>query len=76
MIRIIALGPGDPESVPALALEAIHGSSGPFVAPDLDPAVGTLLGIAHTRLPDDPAAIADGSVVVAPDPVAHAVAQA
>lgn len=76
MIRIIALGPGDPESVPALALEAIHGSTGPFVAPDLDPAVGTLLGIAHTRLPDDPAAVPDGSVVVAPDPVAHAVAQA
>jgi len=76
VIRIIALGPGDPESVPALALEAIHGSTGPFVAPDLDPAVGTLLGIAHTRLPDDPAAVPDGSVVVAPDPVAHAVAQA
>jgi len=76
VIRIIALGPGDPESVPALALEAIHGSTGPFVAPDLDPAVGTLLGIAHTRLPDDPTGIADGSVVVAPDPIAHAVAQA
>jgi MazG family protein len=75
VIRIIALGPGDPESVPALALEAIHGSTGPFVAPDLDPAVGTLLGIAHTRLPDDLTGIADGSVVVAPDPIAHAVAQ-
>jgi len=76
VIRIIALGPGDPESVPALALEAIHGSDGPFVAPELDPAVGTLLGITHTRLPDDLATIPDGCVVVAPDPVAHAVAQA
>jgi ATP diphosphatase len=76
VIRIIALGPGDPESVPALALEAIHGSDGPFVAPDLDPAVGTLLGIAHTRLPDDLGAIPEGCVVVAPDPIAHAVAQA
>lgn len=76
MIRVIALGPGDPESVPALALDAIHGSTGPFMAPDLDPAVGTLLGIAHDRLPADLGAVPDGTVVVAPDPVAHAVAQA
>ena len=76
MIRVIALGPGGPESVPALALDAIRRSDGPFMAPPLDPAVGTLLGIAHQPLPDDPAQVPDGVVVVAPDPIAHAVAQA
>ena len=52
------------------ALDAIRQSDGPFMAPPLDPAVGTLLGIAHQPLPDDPAQAHEASLrcdeIVAP----------
>jgi len=72
MIRIVALGPGDPDAVPAVALAAIDEADPALVfAPPLDPALGEALGAHPAPVPDDPP---DGAVVVAPDAEAHALA--
>lgn len=75
MTRIIALGPGDPDAVPAVALEAIRAADPATVlAPPLDPALVDALGITPALLIDGP--LPDGALVVAPDPDAHALAVA
>ena len=43
MIRVVALGPGAPESVPASALEAVAAAAR-LLAPPLDPALREALG--------------------------------
>jgi MazG family protein len=74
VIRIIALGPGDPDAVPAVALESIRSADpAQVVAPPLDPALAAVLGVSPSALPDP---LPDGAVVVAPDPMAHALAVA
>lgn len=77
VIRIIALGPGDPDSVPAAALEAIRGAGpGTIIAPPLASGLARALGVDPRPMPDDVVALPDGSLVVAPDPEAHAIAVA
>jgi len=72
VIRVIGLGPGAPDAVPATALAAIDDAPpGAVVAPPLDPALLQVLGVAPGPLP---APLPDGAVVVAPDPQAHAIA--
>lgn len=74
MIRVIGLGPGDPDAVPATALAAIDDADPAcIVAPPLDPALAQAIGGHPGPLPDP---VPDGAVVVAPDPEAHAIAQA
>lgn len=72
MIRIVALGPGAPDAVPAAALAAIDSAPpGVIVAPPLEDALREALGVAPGPLPDP---VPDGAVVVAPDAEAHAIA--
>jgi MazG family protein len=74
MIRIVALGPGDPDAVPAVALEAIRAADPmQVVAPPLAAALIHALGMSPAELPEP---LPDGAVVVAPDPEAHALAVA
>ncbi len=73
MIRVIGLGPGAPDAVPATALAAIDEADPSLVvAPPLHPDLRQAIGVHPAPLPDD---IPDGAVVVAPDPEAHAIAQ-
>ena len=73
MIRIVALGPGDPDAVPAAALAAIDAAPpGAIVAPPLDDALREAIDIAPAPLT---VPVADGAVVVAPDAEAHAIAR-
>ena len=72
-IRVIGLGPGAPDAVPATALAAIHESNpAAIVAPPLSPDLTQAIGVHPGPLPDP---VPDGAVVVAPDPQAHAIAQ-
>ena len=54
MIRVIALGPGDPDSVPSVALDAIRILSGTVFSPPLDPAIEGLIGVVAAPLPRCP----------------------
>lgn len=74
MIRIIALGPGDPDAVPAAALAAIDmADPAVIVGPPLDDALREATGVAPGAMPDP---LPDGAVVVATDADAHALAAA
>ncbi|HWH14786.1 MAG TPA: nucleoside triphosphate pyrophosphohydrolase [Miltoncostaeaceae bacterium] len=74
MIRVVGLGPGDPDAVPAAALAALADAPDLF-APPLAPALVAVL-------PRPPAplgpleALPAGAVVAAPDPEAHRLARA
>ena len=72
-ITIVGLGPGDPASVPARALSAAASATRLF-APQLDDELLAVLGATPAPL-GDPAALPDGSVVVAPDAAADALAR-
>ena len=74
MVIVVGLGAGTPESVPAVALDAL--AAAPRVlAPPLDPALAAVLPVAPEPL-GDPAAAPDGAVIAAPDPEAHRIAAA
>ncbi|HTI34336.1 MAG TPA: nucleoside triphosphate pyrophosphohydrolase [Miltoncostaea sp.] len=74
MIRVVALGPGAPEAVPAAALDAVAGAT-PLLAPPLDPALAAVLGVAPGPLPALDA-VPDGATIAAPDAEAHRIAAA
>jgi len=74
VIRVVGLGPGDPDAVPAAALAALAGA--PLVlAPPLEPALAAVLPAPPAPLgPLD--ALPPDAVLVAPDPEAHRLARA
>jgi XTP/dITP diphosphohydrolase/tetrapyrrole methylase family protein/MazG family protein/ATP diphosphatase len=73
MIRVVALGPGAPEAVPALALAAV--AEAPRVlAPPLDPPLAAALPRAPEPL--DLAELPSEAVIAAPDAEAHRIARA
>ncbi|MGE0028128.1 MAG: nucleoside triphosphate pyrophosphohydrolase [Thermoleophilia bacterium] len=74
MIRVVALGPGAPEAVPASAINAVTGAA-PLLAPPLDPALAAALGADPAPLPALDA-VPDGATIVAPDAEAHRIALA
>lgn len=75
MIRIIALGPGDPDAVPASALAALDAVDPPtpIVGPPLADDLRECVGVAPAPMPDP---LPDDVVVVATDAEAHAIAVA
>jgi MazG family protein len=73
MIRVVGLGPGAPEAVPAAALAAIAGAER-VLAPPLEP--GLLAALPAAPGPLDLAAVPDGAVIAAPDAQAHLIARA
>jgi MazG family protein len=73
MIRVVGLGPGAPEAVPAAALAAIAGAER-VLAPPLEP--GLLAALPAAPGPLDLAAVPDGAVIAAPDAEAHLIARA
>jgi MazG family protein len=73
MIRVVGLGPGAPEAVPAAALAAIAGAER-VLAPPLEPGLLAALPVAPGPL--DLAAVPDGAVIAAPDAEAHLIARA
>ena len=71
-MRIVALGPGDPDAIPAAALAAIDAADPSMVmAPPLADDLRQAIGARPAPLTDPPP---DGAVVVAPDAEAHALA--
>ncbi|HET6691084.1 MAG TPA: MazG nucleotide pyrophosphohydrolase domain-containing protein, partial [Miltoncostaeaceae bacterium] len=74
MIRVVALGPGAPEAVPASAVNAVARAA-PLLAPPLDDALAEVLGADPDPLPALDA-VPDGAVIVAPDAEAHRIALA
>lgn len=74
MITVVGLGPGAPESVPAVALTAVSGATR-VLAPALDPGLRAALGVLPEPL-GDPAEAPEGAVIAAPDPEAHRIARA
>ncbi len=73
MIRVVGLGPGAPEAVPALALAAL--AEAPRVlAPALDPALAAVLPVPAEPL--DLAALPPDAAIAAPDAQAHRIARA
>jgi MazG family protein len=71
---VVGLGPGDRESVPAAALEALRAATSVFVA-DLDEALlPALAGIVHQPL-GTIAALPDGAAIAALDPEAYRLAR-
>ena len=73
MIRVVGLGPGAPEAVPAAALAAIAGAER-VLAPPLEP--GLLAALPAAPGPLDLSAVPDGAVIAAPDAQAHLIARA
>lgn|GEM_PF-184324 len=80
MTRIIALGPGDPDAVPAAALAAIDALAAlddahpaVIVGPPLGDALREAVGVTPAPMPNP---LPDGVVVVATDAEAHAIAMA
>jgi MazG family protein len=73
MIRVVGLGAGAPEAVPALAL-AVLAEAPRVLAPALDPALAALLPSAPEPL--DLGALPDEATIAAPDPEAHRIARA
>jgi MazG family protein len=74
MIRVVGLGSGAPEAVPALALAAL--AKAPRVlAPALDPALVAVLPTRPEPL-GDLAALPDDAAIAAPDAQAHRIARA
>lgn len=74
MITIIGLGPGDAESVPAAALQALA-IGGPILAPALDADLARLLPVPPAPLPEDLAALSADTWIAAPDAEAHRLAR-
>lgn len=76
MIRIVALGPGDPDAVPAVALAAVDEADPALVfAPPLDAALVKAIGVHPAPLPDPvPDDLPDDALLIAPDAEAHALA--
>lgn len=74
MIRVVGLGPGDPDAVPAVSLEALRAATS-VVAPPLDEGLSAVLGVSLDVF-DESADMPDGSVVAAPDAEAHRIALA
>ncbi len=73
MIRVVGLGPGAPEAVPALALAALA-EAPRVVAPALDPALAAVLPVQPEPL--DLAALPPDAAIAAPDAQAHRIARA
>ncbi|HSJ72717.1 MAG TPA: nucleoside triphosphate pyrophosphohydrolase [Miltoncostaeaceae bacterium] len=73
MTRVVGLGPGAPDAVPAAAL-AVLAEAPRVLAPPLDPALLAALPAAPEPL--DLAAVPEEAVVAAPDAQAHAIARA
>lgn len=74
MTRIIALGPGDPDAVPATALAALDAADPQRVmAPPLPDDLREAIGVTPAPM-EDP--LPDGAVVVATDADAHRIAAA
>ena len=74
MIRVVGLGSGAPEAVPALALAALA-ETPRVLAPALDPALVAVLPSRPEPL-GDLAALPDDAVIAAPDAQAHRIARA
>lgn len=72
MIRVVGLGPGDPDAVPAAALAALAGAAR-VLAPPLAPSLLASLPLTPAPL-GDPAELRDDAVVIAPDAEAHRIA--
>jgi MazG family protein len=72
VIRIVGLGPGAPEAVPASALAALRDARAVY-APPLDSALAAALPAAPAPL--DLSAPPDGAVIAAPDAEAHRIAR-
>ena len=66
MILIVGLGPGDSDSVPAVAIEAIAGAHVVF-SPPLGADLQARIGVAPTLLGEDLSSLPEGAVVAAPD---------
>lgn len=73
MIRVVGLGPGDPDAVPASALAVLRAAS-VVVAPPLSPDLAAALGVDTAAL-GDVAALPAGAVVAAPDAEAYRIAR-
>jgi MazG family protein len=73
-MRVVGLGPGDPESVPAAALEALRAATRVYVADRDVEVMSALVGIAHYPL-GALDALPDDAVVAAADPEAYRLAQ-
>lgn len=74
MIRVVALGPGDPDAVPAAALSAAAAAERLF-APPLMPDLAAVLPRAPEPL-GAPSDAPEGATIVAPDAEAHRIATA
>jgi MazG family protein len=72
VIRVVGLGPGDPDAVPATALSVIRGAS-VVAAPPLSEDLARALGVDIVPLASIDA-LPDGAVIVAPDPQAYRLA--
>src|SRR5262245_60739 len=73
MIRVVGLGPGAPDAVPAAALAALAGAAR-VLAPPLQRDL--LAALPAPPSPLDLGAVPDGAVVAAPDAQAHRIARA
>lgn len=74
MIRVIALGPGDPDAVPAAALATLEGA-GTVLAPELPAGLAEALPARPGPLPPLDR-LPDGATIAAPDAEAHRLARA
>jgi MazG family protein len=74
-VRIVGLGPGDADSVPAAALAALDGVDAVFVADDLADEVRALLVGARLVAMPEPEAFDPDAVIVALDARAHRLAR-
>jgi MazG family protein len=75
MPRVVGLGPGDPEAVPAAALAALADAA-TVLAPPLDPALLAALAPVVPAPLGDPARVPPDAVIAAPDTEAHRIAAA
>ncbi|MEW6581926.1 MAG: nucleoside triphosphate pyrophosphohydrolase [Actinomycetota bacterium] len=73
MIAVVGLGPGDPDAVPAAALQAVR-RGGPVLAPELPEGLAAVLGVAVAPLPPL-GEVPDGAVIAAPDAAAYRIAR-
>jgi MazG family protein len=73
VIRVVGLGPGAPEAVPATALAALSGAAR-VLAPPLEPGLAAVLPVAVEPL--DLGALPGDAAIAAPDAQAHRIARA
>ncbi|MFN8109572.1 MAG: nucleoside triphosphate pyrophosphohydrolase [Thermoleophilia bacterium] len=75
-MRIVGLGPGDPDSVPESSLALLRAAARVHVPP-LDPALAAVLrDLTLVPIDGDPAGLPDDALVAAADPEAHRLATA